>query len=156
MVQINGSAVYKARTLNKYIAPGAMYDDLKICNQVGVYKTGNSNSNNGVDKNTISLITQEEKSLSNLKPNVENIRLKLNDIVLYPNPTPDIVNIRYHTNAESRIELYDITGRKIMVVQFVSGEYKTSIDLSKLSNGIYSYKYLIAGIELHTGKIIKH
>lgn len=151
-----GSAVYKARTLNKYIAPGAMYDDLKICNQVGVYKTGNNNSNNGVDKKTISLITQEEKSLSKIKPNVENISLKLNDIVLYPNPTPDIVNIRYHTNAESKIELYDITGRKIMVVQFVSGEYKTSIDLCKLSNGIYSYKYLIAGVEMHTGKIIKH
>ena len=155
MVQINGSAVYKARTLNKYIAPGAMYDDLKICNQVGVYKTGNSNSNNGVDKNTISLITQEEKSLSNLKPNVENIRLKLNDIVLYPNPTPDIVNIRYHTNAESRIELYDITGRKIMVVQFAGGENKTTIDISEFVNGVYTYKFFVGKSMLKSGKIIK-
>ncbi len=35
---VNGSAVYKARSLFSHIQPGISYNDLEICNAVGVYK----------------------------------------------------------------------------------------------------------------------
>lgn len=41
---IGGLAVYKARFLNALIAPGTQYDDIKLCNQAGVYKNGGGSS----------------------------------------------------------------------------------------------------------------
>jgi hypothetical protein len=37
---IGGTAVYKARALYAMYAPAGIFDDMKICNAVGVYKTG--------------------------------------------------------------------------------------------------------------------
>ena len=75
-----GSAVYKARTLNAIFNPTQMYDDIKICNNTGVYKT----NNNG---NTQGLFGGENDYLKNLKPNDNNVVLSLNEINVYPNPT---------------------------------------------------------------------
>ena len=42
-VQTNSTAVYKARALYAMYAPASMFDDIKICNAVGVYKNGGGN-----------------------------------------------------------------------------------------------------------------
>ncbi|MBK8330492.1 MAG: hypothetical protein IPL09_13750 [Bacteroidetes bacterium] len=43
---IGGTAVYKARSLNAMYNPAILYDDIKICNNVGVYKNGSDNEEN--------------------------------------------------------------------------------------------------------------
>lgn len=45
---IGGTAVYKARALYAMYNPTALFDDMKICNAIGVYKTG---KNNDIGKN---------------------------------------------------------------------------------------------------------
>jgi len=146
-----GSAVYKARTLNYYLEPGAMYDDMKACNAVGVYKQGGTQTNS-----TPSLITKEEQELSHLKQSLENINLKQNEFVLYPNPTDGIVNIRYNTNENSRIELFDMAGRKIKVILFISGYTKSQISLEDIVTGVYSYKFYVGEKLNKSGKILKN
>ena len=150
---VGGSAVYKARSLNFYLQPGAMYDDMKACNAVGVYKQGNTQPNSS--NNAVSLISKEEHLLSKLKPHIEKGKLKMNDFILYPNPTENLINFEYNTNESSRIEIYDITGRRIKTVLFVSGGYKTTIDLSDFVSGVYTYKYIVGVNRIKSGKIIK-
>ncbi|MBK7041661.1 MAG: hypothetical protein IPH46_14645 [Bacteroidetes bacterium] len=43
-----GTTVYKARALYAMYNPTALFDDMKICNAIGVYKTG---KNNDIGKN---------------------------------------------------------------------------------------------------------
>jgi hypothetical protein len=150
---IGGSAVYKARSLNFYLQPGAMYDDMKACNAANVYKQGNTGSN--IKTNVVSLISKENEILSRIKPDLENAVLKLNEIVLYPNPTEDFVYLRYNTNQSCRIELFDITGRKLKVVLFTAGYNKTSIALADILPGVYTYKFLVGDTLIKSGKIIK-
>ena len=81
--------------------------------------------------------------------------MNLNEIVLYPNPTEDFVYLRYNTNQSCRIELFDITGRKLKVVLFTAGYNKTSIVLTDILPGVYTYKFLVGDTLIKTGKIIK-
>ncbi|MBK7763794.1 MAG: hypothetical protein IPI46_10560 [Bacteroidetes bacterium] len=151
---IGGSAVYKARTLNYYLEPGAMYDDMKTCNAVGVYRTGDT-SNNG-ESYTKSHIRIESNLLTQIKSNIENVRLKHNELIVYPTPTNEILNIRYSEGKESRFVISDITDRIIMTILLPSGENnKTEIIIGALSAGVYNYKQVVNGVVKHTGKLIK-
>ncbi|MEZ5046443.1 MAG: T9SS type A sorting domain-containing protein [Chitinophagaceae bacterium] len=134
--------------------PGAMYDDMKACNAVGVYKQGNTNNGNTTNAN--SMISQENEILSHLKPDAENVQLKTNEFILYPNPTNDIVNLRYNTNQPCRIEIFDITGRKIKAVLFSSGYTKTTVSLENFMSGVYTYKFFVGEKLSKSGKIIKN
>ncbi|QLH44670.1 MAG: hypothetical protein HWD58_03005 [Bacteroidota bacterium] len=69
---VNGSAVYKARSLYAHIRPGISYNDLEICNAVGVYKSSLGNSTDGNN--------DEESS----------------NIIVYPNPTHSELQIYFH------------------------------------------------------------
>jgi len=51
------------------------------------------------------------------------------DIKIFPNPTNNIINISY--NKEFLLEIYDITGRKLLYSN------STTTDVSQLSKGIY-------------------
>ena len=151
---IGGSAVYKARTLNYYFEPGVMYDDMKACNAVGVYKQGNNICSSG--GNGKSGITIEDEVLANIKPNIESMQIKQDDLIVYPNPGKDIFNIRYTTREESRIIIKDMTGRTIMIVLLTGGENtKAVISLEEFAAGIYTYTQVVNGIAINTGKLIK-
>ena len=151
---IGGSAVYKARTLNYYFEQGVMYDDMKACNAVGVYKQGNNIGSTG--GNGKSGITMEEELLANIKPNAEIMQIKQDDLIVYPNPGNDIFNIRYTTQKESRIIIKDMTGRTVMIVLLPGGEStKAAISLEKFSAGIYTYTQVVNGVSINTGKLIK-
>ena len=43
-----GTAVYKARSLFAMYEPTSMFDDIAICNSIGVYKTENSGNSKGI------------------------------------------------------------------------------------------------------------
>ena len=62
---------------------------------------------------------------------------------------------RYNTNQSCRIELFDITGRKLKVVLFTAGYNKTSIALADILPGVYTYKFLVGDTLIKSGKIIK-
>ena len=67
-------------------------------------------------------------------------------IMVYPNPTGDIINI--DTRLEVEVEIYDLTGRKII------SEKSKRISLSGLPNGVYNL-ILIYNNKRFTTRVIK-
>jgi len=145
---IEGSAVYKARNLNKLMNPGMQYDNLKICNAVGVYKQYDSTKNN---QGFSTIYNEELTLLTSLLPNKNN--KSLNAFELYPNPTRDMVNIRYNVNDNCLLEIYDATSRKLKVIQMPAGTQKTTISVSELAPGSYTYKFIVGGVQKKCDKI---
>ena len=70
--------------------------------------------------------------------------LKETNIIIYPNPSSDMIYID-GINSQKNIELFDLTGRKI-----ISQNYKNGINISDLNRGIY-----ILNIQNQNYKIIK-
>ena len=68
-------------------------------------------------------------------------------IVVYPNPTKDIITIE--TRLDIEVELYDLTGSKIF-----EGENINRLDLSKLPDGIYNMSILYNNVR-YSKKVVK-
>jgi uncharacterized repeat protein (TIGR01451 family) len=62
---------------------------------------------------------------------------KDNSVVIFPNPTQSIINIKSDNNIKS-IQLYDVQGRLLQTK--LTDETSSSIDISDKSNGIYFLK----------------
>ncbi|RLD25186.1 MAG: hypothetical protein DRI70_07505, partial [Bacteroidetes bacterium] len=76
-------------------------------------------------------------------------------IVLYPNPTNEMVQLSNPRNLElEAISIYDLTGRSIKTVDLRDMGLETSIDLSELASG--NYMVIIQGEQSHiTKQLIK-
>ncbi len=68
-------------------------------------------------------------------------------IVVYPNPTKDIITIETRLNIE--IELYDVMGKKLVQEKNIK-----HLELSHLSNGIYNLTIIHKGVR-YSKKVIK-
>ena len=124
-----------------------MYDDIKICNNTGVYKT----NNNG---NTQGLFGGENDYLKNLKPNDNNVVLSLNEINVYPNPTDNILNISYNISADAILIIQDLIGRKVIEINLSNKSNQAIIDVSHLQMGVYIYQMNSGKQILKSDKII--
>jgi hypothetical protein len=58
---------------------------------------------------------------------------------IYPNPAKDHVNISISNNAVTRIEIYDILGKRVFVRKI---NESMSIDVSSLTSGLYLFKFI--------------
>lgn len=70
-----------------------------------------------------------------LKSNTANVISNysaISDIFLYPNPTKDIVKIKYSGTNDNKIIFFDVTGKLLLVLQD-----ETEVDISHLANGFY-------------------
>jgi hypothetical protein len=143
---IKGTAVYKARALNALFNPTQGYDDLKICNSQGVYKTSGTNQG---------YYNQESSYLQNLQAQ-KSTDINHRIFSLFPNPAQTEINIKYKlkNGEEGSIIIYDIYGRKIKEIGMLPNNNILKIDMNGVAMGIYTYKYLINNITEQTGKII--
>lgn len=149
---IGGSAVYKARTLNYFLEPSAMYDDMKACNAIGVYKPGSS----AASTNSISsLITTEDEALSRIKSNQDVMAINQVDFIVYPKPTSGVLHVQYQALNQGELKIMDITGRVVKSVLLPKGENKLTFDIDGISSGVYTYKHIVSGSIQHSGKLIK-
>jgi hypothetical protein len=143
---VKGTAVYKARTLNALFNPTQGYDDLKICNSQGVYKTSGTNQG---------YYNQESNYLQNLQAQKSNANLKGKELIVYPNPTDKEVKIKYDfSNLPSKIIITDILGRKRKEIDFVGNNNIISMNTSDLEMGIYTIKLIINNKTETTSKLI--
>ena len=145
---VGGSAVYKARSLNFYLQPGAMYDDMKTCNAVGVYKQGNT-----TQTDTKSLISIESEALAQIKAAPQKVLSVQNEVYVYPVPANNYINIGFTINEDATFILYNALGEKIVVENLKKENTKQRIELNNLANGIYSYEVLFANKLKSIGKI---
>jgi hypothetical protein len=77
---------------------------------------------------------------------------------IYPNPAVDNMNVVYTLaeNSDVKIEIYDITGRKLKTVDagsVMAGENSELVDVLGLNNGMYILR-LVAGENTNTGKFV--
>lgn len=58
---------------------------------------------------------------------------------IYPNPTTGIVNLKFNTNSDVNVNLYDIRGRGVYNKNFAntSNKFNQQLNLSNLSAGVY-------------------
>lgn len=64
-----------------------------------------------------------------------------NAIAVYPNPTKGIFTVSYGNFKPQEIEIFDVTGKRIMLVNNTKlTENQTELNLSDVSNGIYFIK----------------
>lgn len=64
--------------------------------------------------------------------------LKVSDIVIFPNPTADVINI-VNLNEDRTFTIYDVSGRKLLQKEL--GPTNNQIDLSHLARGTYFLTY---------------
>jgi hypothetical protein len=79
-----------------------------------------------------------------------------NGINIYPNPTYGILNIAISSElaGNTSIEVYDALG-KLVVKETLTNE-TTTINTSKLTDGMYVYKVINNNKAIKIGKIVKH
>ena len=81
--------------------------------------------------------------------------LVANNVTIYPNPNNGIINITLSSelSKNSTLEIYDAIG-KLIVTEALSGELNT-LNISNLSNGIYSFRVLNNNNMVKFGKLVK-
>jgi hypothetical protein len=133
---VAGIGVYKARMLNTSINPLAYFDDLKICNSVGVAK----NSTGLFDVENAALDSMKNTSGGKLLFAIEG-----NQIKVFPNPASNNVTISYHLNAYShaQFQLLDMQGRILKEIFLLPSSNQVNFSVTDLAEAMYNYRILL-------------
>ena len=122
---IGGAAVFKARTLLFFIEGYHVYNDMALCNLVGI---------NYREKAT-------QITTSNFK--------------VYPNPTSQNVIVEYQitNDCDATFTFYNTIGQPVIIQSLSAKQNQVTIDLSKLAASMYHYKINCDDAILNFGKI---
>jgi hypothetical protein len=103
-----------------------------------------------------------ELSLTSLAGiNEQPIISSINEMMLFPNPTADLMNVTLSLEKTEylQFEIYDLTGKMVKVLlreKVKAGKNNFSFSTSPLSNGIYFLKVTSSNKEILTQKFIKN
>lgn len=87
-------------------------------------------------------------------PTVGTNDIKVSELILYPNPATDFINIRLGSHLKDvTIEIYDITGKNIFIQKLENTE--TQINIADFNFGTYIYKCFDNERVIETGKFVK-
>jgi hypothetical protein len=78
---------------------------------------------------------------------------QMHSVFVFPNPTNDVLNIRFKSNEEYRFQLFNVLGEILLDVNL--RDESNSINLSGFADDIYFYRFGINTNEYQSGKIIK-
>ena len=88
--------------------------------------------------------------IKGLSENLNNNEIDQNNFKIYPNPLTNYINI-YSNNEISKIEIYDLFGKKLLAKE---KENLNRFNLSQLSSGVYLVKIFSREI-IEVKRIIK-
>jgi hypothetical protein len=84
--------------------------------------------------------------------------IKFNENKLYPNPTNNIVTLKYQSEINGNVTfvMFNSNGQIVAQREFIKNNYDEEIklDLSDISSGNYSYQLQINGTLVSSGKFI--
>ncbi|MBP9068415.1 MAG: CotH kinase family protein [Bacteroidia bacterium] len=111
---------------------GIIIDSLTYGNQTANVSTGRCPDGTGA------FVLQNQTSLGNLNCGVGVKTIDPNELSfeIYPNPASDVLNVNYKNSSMvlKKLEVYDITGRKLLGTDIISS---AKINTSTLQNGTY-------------------
>jgi hypothetical protein len=79
-----------------------------------------------------------------------------NTVTVYPNPFTDNATVsigKSVTLSNAEIRIYDIVGKEVRIISDIQS-HQLTIDRKGLSDGMYFYKLINKGQEVHSGKLI--
>jgi photosystem II stability/assembly factor-like uncharacterized protein len=94
-----------------------------------------------------------KRSISELASGIKEPNYNNAEILIFPNPVIDLLNVVRNTNMQSEIVLYDITSRKTLQQQFTNS---VSLNTGHLAKGIYIYEVRDNKGLCGKGKVVKH
>ena len=91
---------------------------------------------------------------------VNNFRSFAGGLMLYPNPATDKINFNYYNEEynKAQINIYDMTGRKVMASIEVASSlnlFKTEINIGNLKPGVYLFEAIMNNKEKIGAKFLK-
>lgn len=76
----------------------------------------------------------------------EEDNLTSEDLIIFPNPPVDQLNLKVRQRGDVLIEIFDLNGRKVLDSTLKDGH--RSVDISKLANGLYLLQAQVSGKKL--------
>lgn len=133
--------------------PNLTVDDIKaILDNTAMHDSFTGNVNNNIwGRGKIDAWLATDLIEQSLSVDINKVNEK---IILYPNPTKDIINI-ITTETYSDIKLYNAIGQLVVKLKAKKTETGYSLDLSKLNYGVY-YLQAINNNGIKNSKIIKN
>lgn len=136
----NGGMSWQERTSSRYFDTTVLDGTVRFINPstAEVYLTTNAL---GIIKDIVDFST-----LGTINPGIIK-----DDIVIYPNPVSDVINIKLdHKISKFKVSIYNTTGQLVSV-----HDNKKSINISQLKSGVYLLKIEAANLSTLVKKIIK-
>ncbi len=131
---------------NAVYAPTQSYDNIKLCNTIGVYKND--------DGSTIGRFDAENNYLRTVKLNPESKSLKPNDFLIFPIPSNGQIKIRYSETRDSKLQVVNLLGVVVKEINLAKEVQGITTNIGDLSSGIYLYRHVSNNEILHVGKLI--
>ncbi len=128
---------------------GLIIDSLTFGNQTANVSTGRCPDGTGA------FVIQNQTSFGLLNCGVDVKKVDPNEVRfdVYPNPSSDVLNVYFKSASlnSKKLEVFDITGRKLLTSEFISN---TKISTSTLENGTYLVNVMEAGKLMSTRKFV--
>lgn len=137
---LDGQAVFKARTLYAMLVGPKTYNDLQICNTVGIYKGSQS------------WYEQENASL------FQRGNDQVGTLLVFPNPGLDFVTFKL-TEPNlllQSVRIYNMAGQQVLEDTQLNQSGIKRMDIKNLIQGLYTYHCVDSNGLVYTGKLIKY
>jgi hypothetical protein len=157
----NGNAVFKARAIWQRFQPWVNYDDLSICNYTGANKTTGAGGpfdfvmDNLNNNNSTSAQVPANNEFANVAIEVKKLNINT-PFSLLPNPAQSQITIKYKLEAwqTAKVIIYDAVGAELQSIELPNFVETLTTSLNNISNGTYTYKYIVDGLTLTANKLI--
>jgi hypothetical protein len=154
---VEGTAVYRARTIYSLWEPNAIFDDRIICIQ-------GQNKNQDNSRLNIDSLIESQIAEVNVKAATNNVFTNDNntkkvfsdnkhDIKVFPNPASTFIVVEYSCESDGELILYGSLGQEILKTSLEKGNKKVQIQISDIANGMYQYKCKFKNCTEQIGKL---
>ena len=155
---VEGTAVYRARSIHSYWEPNAVFDDRFLCIQ-GMNKNQDNSRidiDSLIESEVISTSSTQQNAILN-QANISTSKVKKlideSSIKIYPNPANAYIMIEYQSTVDGTIRLFNSLGEMVLNTTLSKENTKIQLMLHDLANGIYHYEVEFANMKKTRGKL---